>query len=127
MVCGPTDQEDIMTQTLPSQPNIDGEWPEQGTWTYDDYARLPDDGRRYEVIKGVLYMAPSPNTGHQYASGRLGNAMYTFVEQHQLGRVYFAPYRCHSARAGQSDSAGYIIHRPGTPGYHQEADHRRTA
>ncbi len=80
-----------MTQTLPSPPNIDGEWPKQGAWTYDDYARLPDDGRRYEVIKGVLYMAPSPNTGHQYASGKLGTAMYIFVEQHRLGRVYFAP------------------------------------
>ncbi len=57
MVYGLTDQEDIMTQTLPSPPNIDGEWPEQGTWTYGDYTRLPDDGRRYEVIKEVLYMA----------------------------------------------------------------------
>ena len=26
-------------------------WPAQGRWTYDDYLRLPDDGRRYEIIK----------------------------------------------------------------------------
>lgn len=80
-----------MTQTLPLPPEIDGEWPEQGAWTYDDYARLPDDGRRYEVIGGVLYMAPSPNTRHQYAISKLGTSIYNYVENHRLGRVYFAP------------------------------------
>ena len=33
--------------------------PKQGFWTYDDYAALPDDGKRYEILNGVLYMAPS--------------------------------------------------------------------
>ena len=26
--------------------------PGQGNWTYKDYAAMPDDGKRYEVIKG---------------------------------------------------------------------------
>jgi hypothetical protein len=30
--------------------------PVQGEWTYDDYLQLPDDGRRYEIIEGVLYV-----------------------------------------------------------------------
>jgi hypothetical protein len=38
--------------------------PEQGHWTYRDYAALPDDGHRYEIVDGVLYMAPSPNKAH---------------------------------------------------------------
>lgn len=25
-------------------------WPPQGQWTYADYLRLPDDGKRYEII-----------------------------------------------------------------------------
>ena len=29
-------------------------WPEQGSWTWDDYLRLPDDGQRCEIIHGVL-------------------------------------------------------------------------
>lgn len=33
--------------------------PEQGHWTYKDYAALPDDGHRYEIVDGVLYMVPS--------------------------------------------------------------------
>ena len=28
--------------------------PPQGRWTYADYAALPDDGQRYEIIEGVL-------------------------------------------------------------------------
>jgi hypothetical protein len=39
--------------------------PRQGHWTYKEYAALPDDGRRYEIMDGVLLMAPSPSPGHQ--------------------------------------------------------------
>jgi Uma2 family endonuclease len=31
-----------------------------GAWTYDDLLRLPDDGKRYEIIEGTLYEMPSP-------------------------------------------------------------------
>ena len=26
----------------------------QGSWTYEDYAALPADGRRYEIVNGKL-------------------------------------------------------------------------
>ncbi len=29
--------------------------PGQGHWTYADYTAIPDDGKRYEVVDGVLY------------------------------------------------------------------------
>jgi hypothetical protein len=35
-------------------------WPAQGDWTYEDCLRLPEDGQRYEVLRGVLYVTPSP-------------------------------------------------------------------
>lgn len=35
-------------------------------FTYDDYAQLPDDGKRYEVAGGVLeVLAPAPTPKHQ--------------------------------------------------------------
>ncbi len=55
-------------------------WPEQGTWTYADYCLLPNDGWRYEVIKGVLHMAPAPNTAHQRAIGAL-DISYTIISR----------------------------------------------
>ena len=66
--------------------------PGQGRWTYKDYAALPDDGRRYEIVDGVLYMAPSPNEWHQTTAGRLFRYLATQIEDASLGRVYIAPF-----------------------------------
>lgn len=65
--------------------------PPQGRWTYADYARLPDDGRRYEVIDGVLYMTPAPGTDHQGVSARLVTFLMLHVELQGHGRVFGAP------------------------------------
>jgi Uma2 family endonuclease len=63
----------------------------QGCWTYDDYAAIPDDGRRYEVVDGVLYMAPAPNIGHQATVARFTTHFFTHIEAASLGRVFPAP------------------------------------
>lgn len=70
--------------------NVPG--PGQGRWTYKDYAALPDDGRRYEIVDGVLYMAPSPNRWQQKASGRLFRYLSAHIEDAGLGEVYEAPF-----------------------------------
>jgi Uma2 family endonuclease len=66
-------------------------WPPQGQWTYEDYTRLPDDGWRYEIIEGELYMAPAPRPEHQEAGLNLTVPMVQFVRAHDLGKVYNAP------------------------------------
>lgn len=65
--------------------------PAQGDWTYEDYRRLPDDGWRYEVIRGRLYMAPAPRPRHQKTLGRLHLAFSRFVDARDLGELYLAP------------------------------------
>jgi len=35
------------------------------SWCYEKWERLPDDGNRYEVIDGVLYMSTAPSFSHQ--------------------------------------------------------------
>src|SRR5215208_6192916 len=61
------------SMTEPAIPRIlphreDGaKWPIQGRWTYEDYLRLPDDGNRYEVIRGHLYVTAAPVYLHQFA------------------------------------------------------------
>ncbi|QJD84869.1 Uma2 family endonuclease [Cohnella herbarum] len=36
--------------------------------TYDDYARMPDDGKRYEVANGMLELLSAPSPKHQVVS-----------------------------------------------------------
>lgn len=36
-----------------------------GPWTYDDLENLPDDGKRYEIVDGVLLVNASPVPDHQ--------------------------------------------------------------
>src|SRR5689334_7433198 len=40
-------------------------------WNYTRWKRLPDDGNRYEVIDGVLYMTTAPSNFHQWIVRRL--------------------------------------------------------
>ena len=41
-------------------------WPPQGQlFTADDLDRMPDDGRRYELLDGVLIVSPRPIVWHQ--------------------------------------------------------------
>jgi Uma2 family endonuclease len=67
-------------------------WPAQGAWTYADYLRLPDDGRRYEIIRGSLYLSPSPEYLHQLAVTRLSWLLSAFCEEKELGVVLVAPF-----------------------------------
>lgn len=60
--------------------------------TYKDYQRLPDDGRRYEVLAGELLMSPSPQTLHQRVLLNLGFELHAHVRRRKLGEIFLAPY-----------------------------------
>lgn len=69
--------------------------PAQGAWTYDDYLALPDDGNRYEIIEGVLYMVNAPGYDHQFAVVQLIKKIGAFVDEHHFGEVLTAPFEVH--------------------------------
>lgn len=58
---------------------------------YSDYAAIPDDGKRYEVLEGSLYVTPAPSSAHQHASKRLFLQLQEYFEGRSLGEVFFAP------------------------------------
>ena len=60
--------------------------------TYQDYAALPDDGRRYEIHEGDLSVTPAPGSKHQIVSTRLVAALHVHVEARSLGVVVAAPF-----------------------------------
>ncbi|GBC75866.1 hypothetical protein HRbin07_00058 [bacterium HR07] len=59
--------------------------------TYDDYLRLPNDGKRYEILEGEIFVSPSPATKHQIISMNLSAILHQHVRQHKLGIVLSAP------------------------------------
>src|SRR5262245_20352488 len=56
--------------------------------TADEYARLPDDGVRYELQAGVLVSEPIPISRHARAQVRMAVVLERFVEPRRLGYVF---------------------------------------
>ena len=69
-----------------------GAWPVQGQWTYEDYRRLPDDGRRYEIIQGTLFVTGAPDYDHQFVVHKLHRLLGNPVEENGWGLVLGAPF-----------------------------------
>ena len=60
--------------------------------TYADYVALPDDGKRYEILDGVLHVTPSPSRRHQRVVLTLATALEMHVRAHNLGEIDIAPF-----------------------------------
>ena len=58
--------------------------------SYADLERWPDDGRRYELYDGEVYVVPSPLPLHQIAAARLYDFLSEYCRAHG-GIVLFAP------------------------------------
>jgi|CXWL01.1.fsa_nt_gi Uma2 family endonuclease len=60
---------------------------------YDDYAAIPADGKRWEILDGEPYVTPSPNPFHQRASKRLQRLLEAWFESGETprGEVFNAP------------------------------------
>ncbi len=59
-----------------------------GEWTYSEYARLPDDGNRYEVIDGEVLVTPASAPHHQKVIARLMVMLIEYIEGRGLGWVF---------------------------------------
>ena len=60
-------------------------------YTWDDYVELPDDGQRYEVIDGNLFVTPAPVFAHQLVSGELYDLLRGWAKRRAGGVVAYAP------------------------------------
>jgi Uma2 family endonuclease len=58
------------------------------SWNYAEFARLPDDGKRYEIIAGELVVSPSAHFRHQLASVRITGIFENFTREHEIGQIY---------------------------------------
>ena len=52
---------------------------------------MPDDGQRYEVIDGELFVTPSPSADHQHALSLLFRLIADYVDRERIGHAFFSP------------------------------------
>lgn len=57
-------------------------------WTLEEVHSLPDDGNKYELLRGDLLVTPPPSVGHEEIAAVLGEILHAYVAVHGLGRVY---------------------------------------
>ena len=74
-------------------------------WTANDLLDMPDDGQRYEVIDGELFVTPAPSLDHQAALGILHARLMEYLDRERVGYVFFSPadIRFSPRRAVQPD------------------------
>ncbi len=56
--------------------------------TWNDYLRLPDDGRRYEILDGDVVVSPSAGSPHQGIQAALSCQLFLRIQRRGLGRVF---------------------------------------
>ena len=70
--------------------------------TADELLDMPDDGYRYELVRGELVKTPLPGFTQTVVTGRVGRRMGNFVEEHGLGFI------------GGPEVAAYLEQNPDT-------------
>jgi Uma2 family endonuclease len=60
-------------------------------WTSKDLEMLPDDGKRYEIVDGELYVSKQPHYHHQRVCVRLTTLLEVWSQQTKAGESNFAP------------------------------------
>jgi Uma2 family endonuclease len=60
-------------------------------WTVDMLDALPDDGNRYEIIDGELFVTPAPSDLHQLVVGTLYSRLRAYLRPTSVGRAILSP------------------------------------
>ncbi len=60
-------------------------------WTVADVQALPDDGQRYEVIDGELFVTPAPSYRHQRAAIEMYVLLREYLAVERVGHGLVAP------------------------------------
>jgi Uma2 family endonuclease len=101
--------------------------PEAVRWTTADLELLPDDGRRYEIIDGELFVTRAPHWKHQNITGKLFSALNAWSNDSGLGEGAVNPgivfsefdsvipdvvWASYDRLATRLDEAGHLIAAP---------------
>ena len=57
-------------------------------WTLAELHRLPEDGNKYELVRGELFVTPPPSEDHEVIASRLTELLIPYVRDQNLGIVF---------------------------------------
>jgi Uma2 family endonuclease len=60
-------------------------------WTVEMLDALPEDGQRYELIDGELFVTPAPSDLHQLVAGLLYARLWAYLRPWSVGRAFISP------------------------------------
>ncbi len=97
--------------------------PATTAWTLAELDRLPDDGNKYELIDGTLFVTPAPSPAHEQLASVLHAILGPYVAAERLGHVY-TPRAV--VRANGSEVEPDLMVRPATPTLPETWEHMPT-
>jgi len=59
--------------------------------TVDHLEAMPEDGNRYEVIEGELFVSCAPGLTHQIVSGNIHHIFSSYLDEHPMGTIVATP------------------------------------
>lgn len=123
----PTKMETIIGQLAAREPEKEEPMPTTKHWTSKDLETFPDDGTRYEIIDGDLYVSHQPSWHHQYTCSQLIYVLQAWSHTTSLGAATGAPglifaedqdvapdvvWISHTRLQGTLDQAGHLTRAP---------------
>ena len=57
-------------------------------WTLRELHSLPDDGNKYELIRGELFVTPPPSEDHETVLSFLARFLEPYILENRLGIIY---------------------------------------
>jgi Uma2 family endonuclease len=83
-------------------------------WTLEELHRLPDDGNKYELVRGELFVTPAPAENHEMIAARITRILVPYVERNRLGLVLHP--RAVFRWKGSEAEPDLMVRQPKNPG-----------
>src|SRR5437588_4900088 len=84
--------------------------PKEQLMTVDELELMPDDGNRYEVIEGELFVSRAPNYEHQVVVANLTALIKMYLTRHPIGLITPGPGVIFSRFSGVIPDLVFVTH-----------------
>jgi Uma2 family endonuclease len=85
--------------------------PKEQLVTVDELLLMPDDGNRYEVIEGELFVTRAPNYEHQAVISNLNTLIGIYLRENPIGSVVPGPGVIFSKFSGVIPDLIFLTHK----------------